>query len=396
MNADRCSKSQWIDLDAKALIHNIGVFREVLSDETQLLGVVKANAYGHGVEEIAAVAAEHLDWFGVHTAGEARALRRLGVARPILIMGFVPPGELSELTVDDHILISSAQALDWVADYRERSGVSLPVHIKVDTGAKRQGIPPAAIADLLGHAARRMIEIVGLATHFANIEDTLEHAFARRQLSRFHDVLDQTAVHLGGSPPFVHAACSAASLLFRETDFTMARVGISMYGHWPSRETKLSWILEHGRGGLGLQPVLGWRAVVGQLQPVAKGETVGYGRSWTALRETKLAVIPVGYADGYPRALGNRARVSVAGREAPVVGRVCMNILMADVTDIPGVGIGDVVTLLGADGEILITAEDLAALCGTINYEFLARLSPSIPRAVRRSFAVEAPGVLAP
>jgi alanine racemase len=225
--------------------------------------------------------------------------------------------------------------------------------------------------------------VVGVATHFANIEDTLEHEFAGQQLDCFRAVVERMSKALGEVPPFVHAACSAASLLFRETDFSLARVGISMYGHWPSRETKLSWILEHGRDGLDLQPVLSWRATIGQLQRVSKAETVGYGRTWRALRDTTLGVVPVGYSDGYSRSLGNRARVAVRGRLAPVVGRVCMNIFMVDVTDLPEVGVGDRVTLIGADNDVEITVEDLAALSGTINYEFLARLSPAIPRIVR-------------
>ncbi|TFG37307.1 MAG: alanine racemase, partial [Candidatus Aminicenantes bacterium] len=378
------SSAQWIELDGAALSHNLGIFRSVLSTDTLLLGVVKANAYGHGVAEIATIATDHLDWFGVHSAAEARSLRRVGVKQPILVMGYVPAGELCDLDGDVHLLVSSISALASIAEYRDRSGVSLPIHIKIDTGAKRQGLPISAIEDMVGSAGKHRLEVVGLATHFANIEDTLEHEFARTQLERFHEALERTTRLTGAALPFVHAACSAASLLFRETDFSMARVGISMYGHWPSRETKLSWILAHGRDGIQLRPVLGWRSVVGQLQTVAKGESVGYGRTWTALRDSVLGVIPVGYADGYPRVLGNRSRVGIRGRAAPVVGRVCMNIFMIDVTDIADVDIGDQVTLVGSDGEISITAEDLAGLCGTINYEFLARLSPTIPRFVCR------------
>jgi len=374
--------TQWIELDANALAHNVGVFRSVLTPETLFLGVVKANAYGHGLAEIATVAAGHFDWFGVHTAGEARDLRAVGVKNPILIMGFVPPADLHDLDGEVHLLVSSETAVDWIADYRDRSGVALPIHIKVDTGAKRQGVPISGVDVVIRKARKSRLDVVGLATHFANIEDTLEHQFARAQLDRFQRSVEIAIRSLGEVPPFIHSACSAASLLFRETDFSMARVGISLYGHWPSRETKLSWTLEHGRDGLELRPVLSWRAVVGQLQEVAKGESVGYGRTWRALRDTVLGVIPVGYADGYPRALGNRARVGLRGHAAPVVGRVCMNIFMIDVTDIPGVEIGDEVTLLGCDGEIAITAEDLAGLCDTINYEFLARLSPAIPRSV--------------
>jgi alanine racemase len=377
------SSTQWIELDAAAIAHNIGHFRSVLADDTQLLAVVKANAYGHGLEPFAAVAADLVDWFGVHTASEARALRRAGIGHPILVMGVVPPGDFDGLDDGVHLLAASPSALEWIRDFRKESGIRLPVHLKVDTGAKRQGVALSQLDDVLKLALRQGHEVVGLATHFANIEDTLEHEFARIQLDRFRRGLDLAKDRLGGRPRWVHAACSAASLLFRETDFSLARVGISIYGHWPSRETRLSWILEHGRGEFDLRPTLSWRAIVGQLQGVEKGETVGYGRSWTALRHTTLAVIPVGYADGYSRALGNRARVLIRGREAPVVGRVCMNIFMVDVTDIPGVEVGDVVTLIGADDEATVTVEDLAGRSDTINYEFLARLSPSIPRFVR-------------
>ena len=380
MSELRPLSSQRIELDGAALTHNVGIFRSILSSNTLLLGVVKANAYGHGLSGISAFAADHLDWFGVHTAAEARSLRELGVTHPILIMGFVPPGELRDLDGDIHLLISSIPALKSVAGYRDRCGVSLPIHLKIDTGTKRQGLPVSSLGEMTRAAAMNRLEVVGLATHFANIEDTLEHEFARKQLERFQIAVERMTSLLGGEPPFVHAACSAASLLFRETDFSMARVGISMYGHWPSRETKLSWRLEHGTNGVQLRPVLSWRAVVGQLQSVTKGESVGYGRTWTALRDTVLGVIPVGYADGYPRALGNRARVGLRGRAAPVVGRVCMNIFMIDVTDIPDVEVGDEVTLVGSDGDFAITVEELADLCGTINYEFLARLSPAIPR----------------
>lgn len=383
MSRLRHSSTQWIELDGDALVHNVSVFRTILSSDTLLLGVVKANAYGHGLTEIASISEADLDWFGVHDASEARQLRSIGIKRPILVMGFVPDGELADLDSDTHLLVSSVSALESVAEYRDRCGVSLPIHLKVDTGAKRQGIPIAGIDEMVSSAAKHGLDIVGLATHFANIEDTLEHDFARSQLDRFHEAVEQATRLLGEVPPFVHAACSAAALLFRETDFSIARVGISLYGHWPSRETKLSWAIEHGRDGFQLHPVLSWRAVVGQLQTVAKGESVGYGRTWTALRDTVLGVIPVGYADGYPRVLGNRSRVGIRGRAAPVVGRVCMNIFMIDVTDIPDVEIGDEVTIVGSDGALSITVEELAGLSASINYEFLARLSRAIPRVIR-------------
>ena len=223
--------------------------------------------------------------------------------------------------------------------------------------------------------------MVGVATHFANIEDTTDHGYAFAQLALFRAAVAgvESAV---GRLPWVHAACSAAALLFREADFTAARVGISLYGHWPSKETYLSWLQAHGRDGVKLAPALAWRARLGQVKEVAAGAPVGYGLTFRPTRPTLLGVLPVGYAEGYPRALSNRGRVLVRGRSAPVVGRVCMNITLVDVTDVPGVREGDVATLIGSDGDERVSAEELAELAGTINYEILARLSPELPRVL--------------
>ncbi len=374
--------AQWIEIDDQALIHNLELFRKIVGNDTDLLAVVKANAYGHGLAEVAPIVEKAADWCGVHTAGEARDLRSMGVKNPILVMGFVPPSELHDLDEDVHLLVSSLNSLEWLETYRQRTGVSLPAHIKIDIGTKRQGVSSEVLPEMFKAASVRGVDIVGVASHFANIEDTIEHDFARLQLQRFEDALTVVRRECGELPPYIHASCSAAALLFRETDFTLSRIGISMYGHWPSRETRLSWSMAHQGDGMHLRPVLSWKALVGQLQPVARDESVGYGRTWTASRSSLLAVIPVGYADGYSRALGNRSRVLIRGRSAPVVGRVCMNILMADVTDIDGVSIGDEVVLIGRQGEDEVPVEDLANLSDTINYEFLARLSPSIPRTV--------------
>jgi alanine racemase len=373
---------QWMEVSGDAIDHNLALFRSIIRPESSLLAVVKANAYGHGLAEVAARAARTAQWLGVHSASEARQLRRLGLRTPILVMGCVPPVDYRDLDQDIHLVVSSEESLDWTADYRERTGTSLGIHIKVDIGTKRQGVSAEGIPGLVRRAAKLGVEVVGIAGHFANIEDTIEHDYARLQLRRFHSALDVIRGELGEDPPFIHCSCSAAALLFRETDFTLSRVGISMYGHWPSRETRLSWILEHQGDGFQLRPVLSWKATVGQLQTAETDASVGYGRTWTARRPSQLAVIPIGYADGYSRSLGNRSRVLIRGRSAPVVGRVCMNILMADVTDIPGVTIGDEVVLIGKQGDDEVQVEELASLSDTINYEFLARLSPAIPRSV--------------
>ena len=370
---------QWIEIRTTAIRNNLALFRRLVGNETRIAAVVKAHAYGHGLAQVVEAAGDGVDWFAVHSPSEASAVRALGVELPILIMGFVTPGEERLLDGQTHVMVSCLEVLEFLGDLRRRNGLAVPIHLKVETGTNRQGFSirnlPTAVEAALGHG----LEIAGLATHFANIEDTLEHDFAHFQLERFREAVRMVR-ELGIEPPWIHAACSAATLLFRETDFTMVRLGISMYGHWPSRETKLSWIMEHPDGYLDLEPVLSWKTVVGQVQEVGRGETVGYGRTWRALRDSRIAVLPIGYADGYPRNLGNRSRVLIGGRAVPVVGRVCMNITLVDVTDIPEVGVGDEVVLIGSQGDATITVEELAELAGTINYELLSRLSPSIPR----------------
>ena len=376
---------QEITIDAAALRHNLELLRGVLSLGVRVAAVVKANAYGHGLAQVAPVAAREVEWLAVHAPHEARRIRELGLETPVLVMGFATPDELELLDDGCHVLVSTEEILGWLGDLHRRGGPRVPVHLKIETGTNRQGIRVESIEGMARRAAREGLEITGMAMHFANIEDTLEPTFARQQLEAFHRALERTERVLGERPRWVHAACSAAALLVREADFDLVRVGISMYGHWPSRETQLAWQLAHGRQALDLEPVLSWRTVVGQIKPVPVGETVGYGRTWRALRSTRLAILPIGYADGYPRALGNRARVLVRGVPAPVVGRVCMNITMVDVTDVPDVAVGDPVTLIGREGEAAVTAEELAAHCGTINYEIVTRLSPATPRRVVES-----------
>ncbi len=380
---DAAEETSWIEVSRAALLHNLSLFRKLVPERTAILAVVKANAYGHGLEQVAPIcAAGGVAMLGVHSAEEVALARRLAPAVPVLAMGYLTPAQI-EAVVDEHVhvLLSSRQVLEALAARGRRLGVALPVHLKVDTGTHRQGVPPEEAADLARAAQRRGLVVAGVASHFANIEDTTDHEYAFLQLRRFREAV--AAVEAAVGPVrWVHTACSAAALLFREADFSMVRIGISLYGHWPSKETYLSWLLAHGRDGLKLQPVLSWRVRVGQVKEVGAREPVGYGLTHWTSRPTRLAVLPVGYHDGYPRSLSNRARVLVRGVPAPVVGRVCMDVTMVDVTDVPEVREGDVATLIGCDGGWAVSAEELAELAGTINYEILARLSPLTRRVV--------------
>jgi len=375
--------TNWLEVSGGALEHNIALFRRLLNPGTALLAVVKANAYGHGLEQVTGVCVSSgVEMLGVHTAGEVVALRRMGVGVPIMVMGYLTPQQIADaIDPEVHVLLSSYQVLEALAARGRALGASLPVHVKVDTGTHRQGVDPGEAAKLAAAAHGAGLTVAGVATHFANIEDTTDHSYAYLQLERFRGAVTAVQEQVG-RVRWVHAACSAAALLFREADFGMVRVGISLYGHWPSKETHLSWLLEHGRDGVKLEPALSWRARVGQVKKVEAGAPIGYGLTYRPTRATLIAVLPVGYAEGYPRALSSRSRVLLRGRAAPVVGRVCMNIFMVDVTDIPDVRDGDVATLIGADGDERITAEELAENAGTINYEILSRLSPTLSRVV--------------
>jgi len=375
--------TNWVEVSRGALEHNLALFRRLLKPGTGILAVVKANAYGHGLEQVAPLCVSAgVEMLGVHTADEVASLRRMGIGIPIMVMGYLAPGQVAEVVDRDvHVLVSSYQVLDALAARARALAAPLNVHVKVDTGTHRQGVDPAEAVKLALAAREAGLTVAGIATHFANIEDTTDHSYAYLQLERFRGAVAAVQERIG-PVKWVHAACSAAALLFREADFGMVRVGISLYGHWPSKETHLSWLLEHGRDGVKLEPVLAWRARVGQVKEVEVGAPIGYGLTYRPTRTSRIAVLPVGYSEGYPRALSSRSRVLIAGRPAPVVGRVCMNIFMVDVTDIPGVRDGDVATLIGTDGDERISAEELAENAGTINYEILARLSPLLPRIV--------------
>jgi len=373
--------TSWFEVSCPALAGNLDLLRGLVGPGTAVLAVVKANAYGHGLELVARTCEERgTRMLGVHTADEVAAVRRAGISLPILLMGYATAAQLEAVVDRDvHVLASSPGVLEALAAHARRVGTPLPVHVKVDTGTHRQGVEPGDAAAFAEAAQRAGLEVAGVATHFANIEDTTDHSYAYLQLDRFRGAVAAVQARVG-PVRWVHAACSAAALLFRQADFSMVRVGISLYGHWPSKETYLSWLLEHGRDAIRLRPALAWRARVGQVKPVSAGSPIGYGLTYRPTRDSTIAVLPVGYADGYPRALSNRARVLVRGRPAPVVGRVCMDIVMADVTDVPGAREGDVATLIGEDGAERVTVEELAELAGTINYEILARLSPALPR----------------
>jgi alanine racemase len=374
---------QWIEIDRSALKNNIQQFRFLIGDSRKMTVVVKSNAYGHGLLAISRLASEFgADWLGVNSLEEARAIRGSGIDLPIILLGYVPLTDLEEAVENDlRQTVYNMETIEELAKITSTLKKSAYLHIKTETGVYRQGIKGE---DLLPFVKRireyPYLRIEGLSMHFANIEDTTDHSYAQRQLEKFMeyvDLLGQNDINI----PVKHVACSAAAILFPETFFDMVRVGIGIYGLWPSKETYLSCIQEE-REPVNIKPVLTWKTRVVQIKDVPDGAFIGYGCTYKTTRPTKLAVLPVGYYDGYDRHLSNASYVLIAGKRAPLRGRVAMNFITVDVTDIPDVCLEDEVVLLGPQDSERISAEQLASLCGTINYEIVTRINPEIPRLV--------------
>jgi len=373
----------WIEIDAKALRHNVKTIRGLLPPGVTMMAVVKGNAYGHGMLQVARLALEAgADWLGVFNLQEAEQLRSTGVTSPIMLLGYVP---LEDLTLarrlEVHFTVSSLETLHAILEQRDAQLPPALVHIKVECGTHRLGLDEEQFRMAL-HLIKKKdaVQLEGIHTHFANIEDTTEHDYARGQMDRFQGYLEIARRHRVAIPR-PHTACTAATLLFPQTYHGLVRVGIGLYGLWPSKETYLSALLK-SRQAPRLQPVMSWKTRVIQVKNVPAGAYIGYGCTYRTTRDTRLAILPVGYANGYDRQLSNRGHVLIAGRRAPIRGRVCMNLTMVDVSDIPQVKLEDEVVLLGRQGEEEVSAELMAGWSQTINYEIVTRADPFAPRRV--------------
>jgi alanine racemase len=373
----------WVEIDSSALIHNIHQFRRLIGRKRKLLATVKANAYGHGILDVSKIALRAgTDWLGVHSLEEGLMLRKEGLSCPILVVGYVALEDLREAVLQDlRLTVYNFETIDRLAQVCLELRKKVFLHVKIETGTYRQGIREENVLSLIKKAQESSeLVIEGISSHFANIEDTTDHTYARFQLENFKRIvksLEENKINV----PVKHTACTAAAILFPETYYDLVRVGIGMYGLWPSRETYLSCLL-HQREPLHLRPVLSWKARIAQIKKVPQRAFVGYGCTYRTTRETVLAVLPIGYYDGYDRSLSNSSYVLLRGKRAPLRGRIAMDFIMVDITDIPGVELEDEVVLIGQDGDEVISADSLASLVGTINYEIVTRINTLVPRIV--------------
>lgn len=366
----------WIEIDKKAIANNYRVFRSLLKKDCKLMAVVKSNAYGHSLMDFSKEAAElGADWLGVDSAVEALALRKSGIKKPILILGYTLSEMIKESVENDISLsISSFDQLKEI----EKVKTEKPklVHIKVDTGMSRQGFLEKDISTLtskLRNFSTSQLIIQGLFTHFASAKNPSFPQFTRMQLQSFDKWIE--AFHKAGFKPIVHAAATGGAIIHKEAHFDMVRIGIGFYGLWPSKETE-----SYAKDKMKLMPALSWKAIISEVKNIPKGSKIGYDCTEILNRDSTVAICPIGYWHGYPRALSSIGRVLVGGKEARVLGRVSMDMIILDVTGIPNVKIEDEVVLIGQQGKGEMTAENIANLIDMSAYELITRINPLIKR----------------
>lgn len=339
--------------------------------------VVKANAYGHGLIETARALEGRVAGFCVYRVDEAATLRAAGVGEPLLVLGPVEPSELgTALQCKAALTLWNASFARTLGRFARARGSRYPVHVKIDTGVTRLGLEPAdAAAAIVAILDDGGLLLRGTFTHLGAAEE-LESAYTLEQLVRFEAALAPVDATLAAAGVLRHAAASAAAMLYPRARLDLVRAGIATYGIWPSPQTRAA-----ASATLDLVPALTWTTKLVLTRDVEAGRSVGYGCTFTAARPSRIGVLPIGYAEGLPRALSGSDGVALLhGRRVPFIGRICMNMSFLDVTDVPSANTGSAVTLIGRDGNDALAADDLAAAAGTIGYELVARLPPDIPR----------------
>jgi alanine racemase len=366
----------YIEVNLDNIVQNMKNMKANIRENTKMTAVIKADGYGHGSVSIARVL-ENLDFmygFAVATAEEAFILKNAGIRLPILIIGYTFPYSYEKLIQNDvRMTVFRYDTIKEIAAASEKTGIKAKVHIKVDTGMGRIGITPdkEGLKFVKALMDEKNIEIEGIFTHFARA-DEYDKSNAEGQLESFAGFVRLIEEELGLSIPIKHCANSAGTLEMPGADMDMVRAGITLYGLYPSDEVS--------RTAVELKPALSLYSHVVFVKTIHAGQSVSYGGTFTADKDTKVATIPLGYADGYPRSLSGKGYVLIRGHKAPILGRVCMDQFMVDVTDIPDIAEGDKVTLIGCDGAEHISAERLGDLSGRFNYELVCDLNKRLPR----------------
>ncbi len=365
---------------AKVILNNVEAnmdsMHALVGNRSRFFAVIKADGYGHGAVQLAKLLEkkEYVYGYAVATVEEAVELRQNGMEKPILVLGYTFPDCYEEMVSYDIIpTVFREDSIKLLSEAAKRVGKICKVHVKVDTGMGRIGIrPDEQGVELVAQVLKaKGLELDGMFTHFARADEA-DKSFAGKQLSLFQDFVNRVESQLGIQIPHKHCANSASIMELPDAYLELVRAGISMYGLWPSEEMR--------RDTLELKPAMSLYSHVVYVKEVEPGTAISYGGTFVSDRPMRVATIPVGYGDGYPRGLSNKGCVLIRGKRAPILGRVCMDQFMVDVTRIPEASMDDRVTLIGVDGEERITMEELGALSGRFNYELACDLGKRIPR----------------
>ncbi len=374
-NADRGALRTWIEVDKKALEHNLHVFRRRIPRSCQIMAVAKSNAYGHGLYDfVPLMETMAVDWFGVDSIVEAVTLRRNGITKPILVLGYTLPVRFKEaIKYRVSLTISSMESLRGLAALPDCRKIK--IHLKLDTGMHRQGFLPGKVSDLIRYVKKNTLRlnIEGVYTHFATAKDPGSRDYTRNQIELFERSL--SGLHQAGFRPLRHACATAGTLNYPEAHYDIVRIGIGLMGLWPSAETRRAWEKD-----VALKPALTWRTILSETKRLKKGAGIGYDLTETLARDSTVGVCPIGYWHGFPRSLSRVGEVLIRERRAKVLGSVSMDMIVVDLTGIRGARVGDVVTVIGKDGKEEITAYETAARARVSPYEFLTRINPLIQK----------------
>ncbi|MCR5268393.1 MAG: alanine racemase [Lachnospiraceae bacterium] len=362
-------------IDLNHIVHNLECMHDLIRENTKIIAVIKANGYGHGAVRIAqrTESLPYLHGFAVATAEEAFELREHGIKKPILILGYTFPEDYERLIREQiSLCVFKEETAEALNENAMKPGLKAKVHLKVDTGMSRIGVPSdASGVSIAGKiASYPNLEMEGVMTHFARADET-DKQYAKKQYERFCAFIDDCEKN-GVTFTYRHCSNSAGIMELPEVNMDIVRCGITLYGLMPSDEV---------RKDIPLKPGMTLHSRIVHIKELPAGVQISYGGTFTTERDrTKVATIPVGYADGYPRTLSSKGSVLIRGRRAPIIGRICMDQMMVDVTDIPGVKDYDEVVLIGEMGNERITAEELGALSGRFNYELVCDISERVPR----------------
>ncbi len=367
----------WCEIDLKAIRENMIHIRDKAGDGINVMAVIKADGYGHGAVPIGHYIEDIVDYFGVASIEEAVELRKSGLTSPILILGYNSPSMYGlNLRYDVDQTIYSLQTAEAMSEEAVSAGKTARIHIALDTGMTRIGLSPdeKGLAVIKSIMALPGIKIEGMFTHFscADMENKAYTYEQMKRYDRFVEMLGQEGIEI-----HVKHICNSAGIMeFDHHRYDMVRAGIILYGLLPSDEVNVK--------SVALSPALSWRSHVVNIMEPEMNRGISYGATYVTDHPCRIATVSIGYADGYPRSLSNKGWVLIHGRKAPIVGRVCMDQMMVDITDIPDVKIEDVVTLVGKDGSEQITAEEISEAAGSFNYEFVCDISKRVPRKYSR------------